>query len=72
MGSFAPAGTPRAIVDRLNAELRKAVADPGVASNLKSQSLDPMHMTPDEFAKVLKSDYDKYESIVKISGARLD
>src|SRR5215210_4287278 len=60
MGSFAPAGTPKAIVDKLNAELKKAVADPDVASNLSSQSLDPMYMTPEEFAKQMKADYDKF------------
>jgi tripartite-type tricarboxylate transporter receptor subunit TctC len=67
-----PAGTPRPIVDKLNAEVKKAVADPAVASNLSSQSLDPMYMTPEEFARLLKSEYDKYENIVRISGARLD
>jgi tripartite-type tricarboxylate transporter receptor subunit TctC len=72
MGTFAPAGTPKAIVDRLNAELKKAVADPGVGSNLSSQSLDPMHMTPEEFARLVKSEYDKYEHVVKLSGARID
>jgi tripartite-type tricarboxylate transporter receptor subunit TctC len=72
MGTFAPAGTPRSIIDRLNAELKKAVADPAVASNLNSQSLDPMHMTPDEFAKLLKSEYDKYEHVVKLTGVRID
>ena len=69
---FAPAGTPKAVVDKLNAELKKAVADPGVATKLSSQTLDPMHMTPEEFAKRLKSDYDKYEKVVRISGARID
>jgi len=72
MGTFAPAGTPRPIIDRLNAELRKAVADPSVASNLNSQSLDPMHMTPEEFAKLLKTEYDKYEHVVKLTGVRID
>ncbi len=69
---FVPAGTPRPIVDRLNAELRKALADPGVSAKLLAQTLDPMHMTPEEFAKRLRSDYDKYEKVVKISGARID
>jgi len=64
MGTFAPAGTPKAIIDRLNAELKKAVSDPGVASNLNSQSLDPMYMTPEEFAKVVRADYEKYETVV--------
>lgn len=72
MGTFAPAGTPRPIVERLNAELKKAVADPAVASNLSSQSLDPMYMTLEEFASTLKAEYDKYEHVVKLSGARLD
>ena len=53
-------------------EAKKAVADPGVAANLTAQSLDPMHMTTDEFAQLLKAEYDKYEKVVKISGARLD
>jgi len=72
MGTFAPAGTPRPIVERLNGELRKAVADSAVAANLNSQALDPMHMSIEEFAKLLKAEYDKYAHVVKASGARLD
>jgi tripartite-type tricarboxylate transporter receptor subunit TctC len=72
MGTFVPAGTPRPIVDALNAELKKAVADPGVASRLSALTLDPMHMSPEEFAKLLKSEYDKYEHVVKLSGVRID
>ncbi len=72
MGSFAPTGTPRPIVEKLNAELKKAVADPAVVSSFSAQSLDPMHSSIEEFAKLLKSDYDKYERIVKISGASVD
>jgi tripartite-type tricarboxylate transporter receptor subunit TctC len=72
MGIFVPAGTPKPIVDKLNAELKKAVADPSVASNLSAQSLDPMYTTPEEFAKTLKAEYDKYEHVVKLSGARVD
>ena len=71
VGCFAPAGTPKPIVDRLNAELKKALADPGVASKLTVQTLDPMHMTPEQFAARLKSDYDKYEKVIKISGAKI-
>ena len=72
MGTFAPAGTPKAIVDRINLELKKAVADPEVASNLSGQTLDPMYMTPEEFAREMKVQYDKYGHVVKLSGARLD
>jgi len=72
MGAFVPAGTPKPIVDRLNAELKKAVADPDTASKLSVQALDPMHASVEDFAKLLKSDYDKYEQIVKLSGARIE
>jgi tripartite-type tricarboxylate transporter receptor subunit TctC len=69
---FAPKGTPRAIIDKLNADLAKVLADRDVASKLSAQTLDPMHMTPQQFAARLKSDYDKYEKVVKISGATID
>jgi tripartite-type tricarboxylate transporter receptor subunit TctC len=72
MGTFAPAGTPHAILEKLNGELRKAVADRAVADNLSSQSLDPMYLTLDAFAKRMRADYDKYGQIVKTSGIRLD
>jgi tripartite-type tricarboxylate transporter receptor subunit TctC len=72
VGAFVPKGTPRPVVDKLNAEIRKALADPGVASKLSAQTLDPMPMTPEEFAARLKSDYNKYEKVVKISGAKID
>ena len=71
-GIFVPAGTPKPIIDRLNAELKKAVADPDVASKLSAQTLDPMYMTSEEFAKHLKSDYDRLEQVVKLSGARVE
>ena len=71
VGCFAPAGTPKPIVDRLNSELQKALADPGVASKLSTQTLDSIHMTPEQFAQRLKSDYDKYEKVNKLSGARI-
>lgn len=72
VGSFVPKGTPRPIVDRLNAELKKAVNDSDVASKLSAQTLDPMHMTPEEFAARLKSDYDKYGKLIRALGAKID
>lgn len=72
VGSFVPAGTPKAIVDALNVALGKALADKQVAAKLTAATLDPMHMTPAEFAARIKSDYDKYAKVVKISGARVD
>ena len=59
-------------MERPNAELRRALADPDVASKLSAQTLDPMHMSPEDFARRLKSDYDKYEKVVRLSAARID
>ena len=72
IGMLAPAATPKPIVDRLNAEVTKVLRLPDVAQNLKSQTLEPMIMTPGEFSKRLKSDYDKYEKVVKLTGAKID
>ena len=68
VGSFVPAGTPKAIVDSLNAGLKKALADPDVASKLSSQTLDPMYMTPEEFAVRLKADYERYGKLMTAIG----
>jgi tripartite-type tricarboxylate transporter receptor subunit TctC len=72
VGLFVPAGTPKAIVDTLNAALARALADPAVAAKLTEQMLDPMVMSPDQFAARLKSDYEKYGKVVRLSNAQID
>lgn len=72
VGCFAPAGTPKPIVDKLNDALRHALRDRDVSQKLTAQTLDPMPMTSVEFSARLKSDYDKYEKVVKLSTARID
>ena len=72
IGAFVAAGTPRPIVDRLNAEFRKALDHPDTARILGAQTLDPMPMTPEQFAKLLQVDYEKYGRVIKLSGAKLD
>ena len=70
IGSFVAAGTPRPIVDRLNAEMKKTLEHPEVVKIMSSQTLDPIHTTPEQFAVRLKSDYDKYEKLVKLTGVK--
>ena len=72
IGVFAPAGTPRSIVDRLNAEIGKALAQPDLQSKLMSQALDPWPTTPDEMNRQLKSDYEKYGKLIKLTGAKVE
>ncbi len=72
IGVFAPAGTPKAVVDKLNAEISKALKQPEVAASLSAQALDPWTSTPEEFAVRLKADYEKYGQLIKLTGARID
>lgn len=68
VGAFVPKGTPEAIVNKLNADLKKALSDPDVVEKLSALTLDPLYMTPAQFAKRLKSDYDRYEKLMKMVG----
>jgi tripartite-type tricarboxylate transporter receptor subunit TctC len=72
VGAFFPAKTQPAIVNKLNAELRKVLADPVIAEKLSAQTLDPLALSPQQFSARLKSDYDKYARLMKESGARID
>jgi tripartite-type tricarboxylate transporter receptor subunit TctC len=72
IGMLGPAGLPKPIVDRLNTEVNKVLRMPDVAQNLKSQTLEPLIMSPEQFARRLKSDYDKYEKIVRLTGAKIE
>ena len=73
LGLFAPAGTPQAVLDRLRADVNQALADPGVEAKLRNAGgLEPLVTTPDEFAALIRSDYDKYGRIVREVGARID
>ena len=70
IGAFVASGTPKPIVDRLNVEMKKTLENPDVVKVMSGQTLDPMHMTSDQFAARLKSDYDKYEKLVKLTGVK--
>jgi tripartite-type tricarboxylate transporter receptor subunit TctC len=71
-GVFAPAGTPRPIVDRLNAELVKALRTPEVSERIRQQAYDTWTLTPDEFAAFLRTDHAKWGQVVKLSGYKAD
>ena len=56
IGVYAPANTPKVIIDKLNAEANKALKHPDVANSLTNQVLDPQPSTPEEFAQRIKVD----------------
>ena len=72
IGVFAPAGTPREIINRLNAEINKALKHPDVSQNLASQALDPWSSTPEEFDARIRTDYEKYAKLIALTGAKVD
>ena len=72
LGLMAPKNTPPEIVNKLNAEIRKIVAQPDVKATWASQGAVPMSMTLPEFQQYLKDDIAKWANIVKISGAKPD
>jgi tripartite-type tricarboxylate transporter receptor subunit TctC len=71
-GIVAPAGTPKMIVTRVNAELNKALQSPDLVKMLNAQTAEAVGGTPEAFGKVIRADYAKWAKVVKQSGARVD
>jgi tripartite-type tricarboxylate transporter receptor subunit TctC len=69
LGLAAPAGTPKSIVDRLNAAVNQTIARPEVVAAWERQGANPMTMTPAEFDAFLRKDIEKWAQVVKFSGA---
>jgi len=71
-GILAPAGTPKAIVDRLHAEIAKAVADPAVGKQFAEQGVEPAGDTPAEFAAYIQEEISKWGPAMKAAHARIE
>jgi tripartite-type tricarboxylate transporter receptor subunit TctC len=69
---FAPAGTPREVVARINAELQRVFKLPDVADKLKTLGLEPWISTPEELARYQATEITKWAKVVKESGAKAD
>jgi len=69
---FAPAGTPRPVIDRLQAEVKKILAVPEIAKKLAEIGLDPVGSTPDELAAYQRAEIVKWARVVKESGAKVE
>lgn len=72
LGVMAPAGTPKAVVERLNAEITKVTSSPQTAAAWDKQGALALKMTVAEFDQYLKKDIAKWAHVVKVSGARQD
>ena len=72
-GFLAPAGTPRAVVAKLNAAVNTILADPEfVEKNMTSQGMVPMTTTPEQMGALIRSETERMTAIVKKSGAKVD
>ena len=70
-GILAPAGTPRAIVTKLNQQIRRAIEAPDMQSRFVTQGVDLATSSPEEFAALIRSEIPKWRKVVKDSGASI-
>jgi tripartite-type tricarboxylate transporter receptor subunit TctC len=66
---MAPAGTPKLIVDKLNAAINQTLARPEIVTAWERQGANPTPMTPAEFDAFLHRDIEKWAQVAKFSGA---
>ena len=71
-GMFAPAKTPKAIINRVNAALVKTVKSPEIHAQFIALGADPVGSSVEEFTAFVRRDLQKYAKIVRISGAKID
>ena len=70
LGIMAPKGTPKEIVDRLNAEIAKIIARPAIKEAWAKQGAVPMTMTADQFGEFLKGDIAKWAKVIEKAGLK--
>jgi tripartite-type tricarboxylate transporter receptor subunit TctC len=69
-GLYGPAGTPKPVIDRINAEVNRLLQTAPVASGIRAQGAEPTQMTPAEFAAQIRRDSERYGAIVKARGIK--
>jgi len=71
LGIMAPAGTPKPIVDKLNAEINKVLSKPEVKEAWAKQGAEPLVMSPAEFDTYLRGDIDKWAKVIQTAGIKV-
>jgi len=71
-GFVAPAGTPRPIIDRLNAEFRKVMTDKAILTRLSESGFEPQTSSPEEFSAYMKSEIAKWRKVIREANISLD
>jgi tripartite-type tricarboxylate transporter receptor subunit TctC len=65
-------GTPRPIVDRMNAEIKKALATPEMKTFMPREALDPVASSPEELSALLKREIEKYAKVIRLAGIKVE
>ena len=71
-GVLAPAGTPRAIVDKLHDEIVKIMNTPTMTARMSDQAGEVSTSTPEQFAEILKADFARWLSVIKTNGIHVE
>lgn len=71
-GVAAPTGTPRPVIERLNAEINASLRQPELVGKLARQGTVPFVSTPDQFGGYIRTQYQKWDALIKSAGIRLD
>ncbi|MGQ0523507.1 MAG: Bug family tripartite tricarboxylate transporter substrate binding protein [Betaproteobacteria bacterium] len=71
-GLIAPAKTPSAIIDRLNKEVARAVANPKIAQQINNLDADPVSNRPDQFQAFIKSEIDKWSKVIRAANIKIE
>jgi tripartite-type tricarboxylate transporter receptor subunit TctC len=69
-GVWGPAGVPADVVRKINTDVRRALRDPGVREKLGNLGNDPMDMSPEEFARFVRSEISDYQRVVRAAGIK--
>jgi tripartite-type tricarboxylate transporter receptor subunit TctC len=69
---FYPKGTPKPIVDKMNAEIRKALDTPEIRAFMPREALDPVASSPEELSALLAREIEKYAKVIGLANIRLD
>lgn len=71
-GIFAPAGTPRAIVDQIAADIRKAVFSPALSARLREMGFEPTGLGPERFGEIVRGDYERWGKLIRENNIRAE
>ena len=72
LGLVAPKGTPKPIIDKINAEVVKILADPGVKEKSERTGNYPVTSSPEQFAAFIRKEADRWSRVIKETGIKLD